>query len=147
MIKTSAAAQYALELATYSLVPCLNRNWTTAAALRRVREQQEGWRKCKWKTQHLINLRENCKTYELRNGVWAFGHCEASAENTIRLLPLDYTTTITCVKLPSGSCLVSEDELEQWSLNRLEMSIRDFTIDPLIDLIVLVEQVIDDNSR
>ncbi|GJJ14999.1 hypothetical protein Clacol_009270 [Clathrus columnatus] len=144
----SAAAQFTIELAIYGLVPCSSKNWTAAASLRRLREQQEGWRCCQWKKKNTINLQGNCKTYELRNGVWAFGHCEAITENANpRQLPPDYTTTITCFILPSGSHEANPTELEQWSLNNLEMSIRDFTIDPLVDLIALVEQVMEPRDQ
>lgn len=142
MIRMSTVAQFTIELARYGLVPCSSKNWTAAAALRRLREQQEGWRQCKWKTKKIIDLQGNCKTYELRNSVWAFGHCEANPANSdLGPIPPDYTTTITCFELPSGSSADSEGDIKQWSLHDLGMSIRDFTMDPLINLIVLVEQV------
>lgn len=92
----------------------------------------------------MIPLRAGCRSYEFRNGVWAFGY----RHNQVLVLPTgpqavatDSSTMLTCFNLISSKDNVLNQP--QWSLEDLGLAIRDFTMDPLIDLLALVEETTD----
>ncbi|KAF8591366.1 hypothetical protein K439DRAFT_1627078 [Ramaria rubella] len=141
LVQNSSVIQYKIELTANGLVSCPGSNFSSATSLHRLKEQQDAWRRCEWKEECVIQLSTGCRTYELRNGIWAFGQSDVTQDST---LPPDYTSTITCFRLPSGTtCKEKETDVSQWSLENLGMSIRDFTMDPLVDLLALVEQTVD----
>ncbi|KAF8524314.1 hypothetical protein BU17DRAFT_84911 [Hysterangium stoloniferum] len=139
VMEESSAIQYKIELAAHGLVPRPACTIPTATALGRLKDQQGGWRRCQWKGESVIRIHGDCRTYELRNGVWAFGHCDSPTQDPANFPP-DYTTTITCYQLPSTVGGKYSKEIHSWSLDNFGMSIRDFTMDPAIDLLAIIEQ-------
>ena len=76
----------------------------------------------------MLNIRAGCRTYDLRSGVWAFGY----HDDMDAALPPDCTTAIACCALNVVG--------RRWTLTGLGLAIRDFAIDPLADVLVMVAQ-------
>ena len=103
-----------------------------STSLRMLREQQDAWRRCEWREKedlHLDALRgdQHCAT-KYRNGVLAIGHSPSTGP------------VITCLKVASATTgKDAKEKPSQWVLGDLGIKFKDFAIDPLIDLVVLVE--------
>ena len=143
IIQDSLAIQYAIELEANGFVDCVDSTLTTATKIRMLEEQQAAWRCCEWKVQRVAQIRPGCCAFDFRNGVAAFGRCGESGSESVPTdvgpLPSEYTTEITVLQLASATTSNDEEEIPEWTLE-LGIVIRAFAIDPLIDLLVLVEQ-------
>ena len=76
--------------------------------------------------------------HKYRNGVLAISHIPLGPLPDS--LPFDAATAITCLKVASATTGKDvKEEPSQWVLDSLRITFQDFAIDPLIDLLVLVE--------
>ncbi|KAF8478322.1 hypothetical protein JB92DRAFT_3047361 [Gautieria morchelliformis] len=142
IIQNSTTIQYKIELAAHGFVACPDSTLTAATSIRMLKEQQDAWRRGEWREDQVAHIPPGCCTYEFRSGIWAFGCRSDTVAGNPTGLPTDLPTAITCLQLVTSATrpMNSGAEKSQWCLDDLGISIRDFTMDPLIDLLVLVEQ-------
>jgi len=137
LIESSSTIQYKIELMANGLVPCADSKVSSAVALKMLQEQQSRWRRCAWMGMKEINLVGGCRTYDLRRGIWLYGR-DASGDQNLS----DHTNSITCYRL--GNAWDKDDKAEgweswsNWCLEDLNLAIKDFAIDPDIDMLALV---------
>jgi hypothetical protein len=142
IIQHNTAIQYAVELEAHGLVACPGNTLAAATSIRMLKEQQEAWRCGQWRAEQVDCILPRYFTYQFRSGIWAFDRLTAAgnANGLSTALP----TTITCLRLVSSATTpnAKANEKSQWSLD-LDVPIRAFRMDPVIDLLVLVEQTTD----
>ncbi|KIJ36926.1 hypothetical protein M422DRAFT_33977 [Sphaerobolus stellatus SS14] len=146
LVQSSSNIKYKIELSAHGLVSCPASKISAASALKMLRDQQARWRRCEWGNQTEIILGGGCRTYDLRHGIWAYGQ---SDEQLTDDMLLDYTKKITCYKLGGVDRGIKCKEWESWSswsLDDLKLDIRDFTIDPVIDMLAMVVQLSDESK-
>ena len=111
-----------------------NDNPNFASRLELLRDREQAWRVLGWKHRRILDLPPTGSLYEFVGGVYGNGK-----EGDNRM-----TTSISFLELPSlGIPSKTEDvkpptELQTWTHSMPDLSIIDFTMDPLQDLLVLV---------
>jgi hypothetical protein len=76
-----------------------------------------------------------CRAYELRHSVWTY------TDVPILQHPTYFRkNTFTCIQFPSLMADVDLRSAHSWSLDISEMKIRRFAIDPLVDLLAIIEE-------
>lgn len=135
IIENSTAIQYNIELAANGFVACSDTKLTSATSIRLLKEQQAAWWRCEWKQERMTHILPGYCAYDFSNGILALGRRHGS--EMLGPHPTSYSTYITCFEVASA---VSNQQLRAWSFN-FGFVIRDFVIDPLADVLILVEQI------
>ena len=99
--------------------------WTTAERLRELRTVENNWDHLEFRMERTFPKIES-RLYEMIGGFAAFG---GPGHNT-------QVRGLTFIELPSAIRGTTE---RSWEINDLGINIRDFTMEPLNDLLVLIE--------
>ncbi|KAG8908516.1 blue light receptor [Tulasnella sp. 403] len=131
MIQESALLQYhmALHMAGYIDGPSAAK-LSTAERLRRLRMHQEAWKDIKWRQADTFNIDGRSGVYELYGGVYATG----IAPDRPR-----HTRGFEFVEFPS--LLRNQSRGHTWKIGDVGFDIKDFGMDPDMDLLILMERV------
>ncbi|KAF8516474.1 hypothetical protein JB92DRAFT_3114108 [Gautieria morchelliformis] len=143
IIQNSTAIQYKIELTANWFTACPGSTLSAATSIRMLMEQQEAWRSGEWRAEQVIRWETagGRFCYAFRNGIWAFGHSDLPVYPILGYIS---ATDIACIKLQSAfQGKTTEEPKYQWSLDNDDLDgliFRDFTMDPLVNLLVLVEE-------
>ena len=93
-----------------------------------MRQTQKGWLGLNFQRRQTIELERETPTYELQGSVFLRGRSPAGTNSTSGISGYIMASTLT------------GDEMHQWTVERFPSEVRDFTLDPLQDLLVLIEE-------
>ncbi|KZV92671.1 hypothetical protein EXIGLDRAFT_718121 [Exidia glandulosa HHB12029] len=130
LVRSTLALQYVIELEAAGLCDGPPGPLTTAQRMQLVLQRQSMWRTLKWTRKDVVPYEtENCLTYELYGRVFGQGKGDKGGATT---------KYITMSELPSSYLeaprryIIDEEQLG--------IPVWDFTMDPVQDLLVLIEQ-------
>jgi F-box-like len=100
--------------------------------LRILRQTQKGWLGLNFQRRETIQLERETPTYELQGSVFLRGRSSTGSNSTSGISGYIMASALT------------GDEMHQWTVEHFPMEVRDFTLDPLQDLLVLIEEQMDE---
>jgi hypothetical protein len=129
IVTSSTEIHYKIELAIagYQNGPALCRT-PLSERLRILRQTQKGWLGLNFQRRQTIELERETPTYELQGSVFLRGRTSVGSNSTAGISGYIMASTLT------------GDEMHQWTVERFPSGVRDFTLDPLQDLLVLIEE-------
>lgn len=129
IITSSTDITYKIELAIagYQNGPALCRI-PLSERLRILRQTQKGWLGLNFQRRQTIELESETPTYELQGSVFLRGRSPDGTNSTAGISGYIMASALT------------SDEMHQWTVERFPSEVRDFTLDPLQDLLVLIEE-------
>src|SRR5258706_7749576 len=129
IITSSTEINYKMELAIagYQNGPALCQT-PLSERLQRLRQTQKGWLGLNFKRRQTIELEKETPTYELQGSVFLRGRSSAGSNSTAGISGYIMASALT------------GDEMHQWTVECFASEVRDFTLDPLQDLLVLIEE-------
>ena len=136
IIQNDSAIQYKIELLANGFIACPGSTLPAATSLRMLREQEDAWRRCEWKEveKHVVRSPVGYSASILRNGIWAYG----GHNSETNIPPLDRNATV--IYLDVGSSVACKDGWKKTAQCSFDnVNVLKFAIDPLMDLLVLVE--------
>jgi hypothetical protein len=129
IITSSTEIDYKIELAIagYQNGPALCRT-PLSERLQILRQTQKGWLGLNFQRRQTITLERETPTYELQGSVFLRGRSPAGSDSTVGISGYIMASALT------------GDEMHQWTVEHFASAVRDFTLDPLQDLLVLIEE-------
>ncbi|KIY64642.1 hypothetical protein CYLTODRAFT_425006 [Cylindrobasidium torrendii FP15055 ss-10] len=128
IIQESSRLQYILDLARFRMVANYESKTPYVKRLEALRKREAAWRTLTWQRRHRLLLPAVASIYEFVGGIYGNGRDHDRQ---------DPIPGISFFQLPYGG-LDEQPTYKMWSFPFPDLDIRDFTIDPSQDLLVLI---------